>query len=47
MLTDAEMNCLNYNCFVIKPFVNKNYTYTKLNCLKFISALHDHKRVNT
>ena len=27
--------------------VNKNYTYTKLNCLKFNSALGDPKKVDT
>ena len=27
-------------------FANKNYTYTKLNCLKFNSALNDAKRVD-
>ena len=26
--------------------VNKDYTYTKLNCLRFNSALNDLKRVN-
>ena len=28
-------------------FVNKNYTYTKLNCLKFNLALNDPRRVDT
>ena len=26
-------------------FVNKNYTYTRLNCLKFNSALNDPKTI--
>ena len=30
----------------IKPFVNKNYTYAKLNYLKFNSALNDPKRID-
>ena len=28
-------------------FENKNYTYTKLNCLKFNSALNNPKKVDT
>ena len=34
------------NCFDIYLLVNKNYTYTKLNCLKFILVLKDLKRID-
>ena len=35
---------LTFKCFDIQLFINKNYTYTKLNCLKFNSALNDSKK---
>ena len=49
-----ELNCLfmlnwivwNRTVFDILLFVNKNYTCTKFNCLKFILELNDLKRVD-
>ena len=43
-----NLTVLTFNLTVLTfNFVNKNHTYTKLNCLKFNSALNDPKRGDT
>ena len=50
-MDQIELNGIYAKLFAVEPFwhltVNKNYSYTKLSCLKFNSALNDPKRVDT
>ena len=45
-LFEIEVLLFNWTVLTFNSVETKKYTYTKLNCLKFISALNDPKRVD-